>query len=116
MRSQCQWFTSPMRRPLTNPPKARVRHINAYGLKFPRLDRFQGLSEYIIDQSHTSLLLAIAELVVFNKSRRVFKALTGLWNGRVVYQRHWHSFLLQFQGEWLRLGYLVSAILFGCEL
>jgi len=36
--------------------------------------------------------------------------MTALWNGRVVYQRHWHTFFDDLNREWLRMGGLSLAV------
>lgn len=78
----------------------RVRHINGYGLKHPRLDRLQGLEEYSFAQARRSLKLRFAELACFNMPRQLFARMTALWNGRIVYQRHWHTLFDELRREW----------------
>ncbi|KAG9014794.1 hypothetical protein FRB90_005171 [Tulasnella sp. 427] len=78
----------------------RIRHINRYGLPNPRLDRLQGLDSYLQQQTRQSLVLAFGEALCFGMSRKVFYKLTELWNGRIVYQRHWQPFLEDQRSEW----------------
>lgn len=78
----------------------RVRHINGYGLKCPRLDRLQGLEDYSFTQARRSFHLGFAELACFNMPRQLFARMTALWNGRIVYQRHWHTLFDELRREW----------------
>lgn len=91
-----------------HPPVARVRHINGYGLKYPRLDRLQGLGDYSSMQARRSLKWAVAELVCFNTPRQLFGRITALWNGRIVYQRHWHTLFDELRREWELMALIVS--------
>ncbi|KIO23728.1 hypothetical protein M407DRAFT_77759, partial [Tulasnella calospora MUT 4182] len=87
---------------------ARVRQIHGYGTQNARLDRFQGLEDYLNHQIVSSLLLALGEAFALGHSRHLFKRMTELWNGRVVYQRHWKSFLDDMRREWMQMTYFVS--------
>ncbi|KAG8990637.1 hypothetical protein FRB90_001689 [Tulasnella sp. 427] len=78
----------------------RIRHINRYGLSNPRLDRLQGLDSYLQQQTRRSPVLAFGEALCFGMSRKIFYKLTELWNGRIVYQRHWQPFLEDQRSEW----------------
>ncbi|KIO30646.1 hypothetical protein M407DRAFT_20361 [Tulasnella calospora MUT 4182] len=78
----------------------RVRHINGYGLKHPRLDRLQGLGDYSSMQARRSLKWRVIELGCFDMSRGLFGRMTALWNGRIVYQRHWHTLFDELRREW----------------
>lgn len=89
----------------------RVRHINAYGLQNPRLDRLQGLDAYLMSQTKSSLKLVFGELLCLYMSRPTFYRLTALWNGRVVYQRHWHAFFKDIQADWNRMAILSVVVL-----
>ncbi|KAG8976139.1 hypothetical protein FRB90_009275, partial [Tulasnella sp. 427] len=89
---------------------ARVRHINQYGLNSPRLDRLQGLYEYYQSQQKPSFKITLGEAFCFWMSRSTFTRLTALWNGRVVYQRHWHRFFDGMHAGWIKMGVLSLVI------
>ncbi|KAG8906980.1 hypothetical protein FRB99_005622 [Tulasnella sp. 403] len=89
---------------------ARTRHINSYGLRNPRLDRNQGLIQYSLLQNRQNLLLSLGEAVCFFLPVQVAKRLTALWNGRVVYQRHWHVFLEDMHKQWFIMGTLCAVV------
>ncbi|KAG8860101.1 hypothetical protein FRB96_004124 [Tulasnella sp. 330] len=83
---------------------ARARHINRYGLDSPRLDRLQGLALFTESQMKDSKILRVAELLCGGLSRVVFVRLTSMWNGRVVYQRHWQAFFQDMRGDWAQVA------------
>jgi len=96
---------------------ARARHINSWGVDGPRLDRLQGVAEFSQSQIKDSPILAIGELCTFHLSKNVFKKLSSMWNGRVVYQRHWHSFFQDMRIQWRRMAELSIVIWLGnCTL
>lgn len=78
-----------------------------WGLSHPRLDRLQDLP-YYASQTPTNVLFDVGNIISFDHSRQIFVRLSALWNGRVVYQRHWHTFLQELRSEWLRAVALVS--------
>lgn len=78
----------------------RSRHINRYGLPYPRVDRLQGLDSYLQQQTRKSVAMALGETFCLGMSKRTFAQLTELWNGRIVYQRHWQPFLERQRLEW----------------
>ncbi|KAG8934686.1 hypothetical protein FRC01_001087 [Tulasnella sp. 417] len=92
----------------------RVRHINNYGLPGPRLDRNQGLVEFKKSQQPT-LILRILDVLFLTLPRSKFDLITELWNGRVVFQRHWHTYFDDQRREWLRLAVLVR-VQFGTPI
>lgn len=87
----------------------RVRHINGYGLPGPRLDRSQGLEEFKNGQ-RPSTTLRVLNALLLNLPSPKFHRITELWNGRVVFQRHWHSYFDEQRSEWLRLAVLGFAV------
>lgn len=89
---------------------ARARYINSWGLDRPRLDRLQGLADFTSAQLKTSIILKTGDYVCLLLSRGVFTRLTSMWNGRVVYQRHWNAFFEDMRAEWLRVAGLVSTV------
>jgi hypothetical protein len=58
-------------------------------------------------------VLVIGELFCLVMSRSVFTRITSMWNGRVVYQRHWNNFFKDMRAEWLRMAGLGGAIWLG---
>lgn len=56
-----------------------------------------------------SVLLKTGDFITFYLSRNTFTRLTSMWNGRVVYQRHWHVFFQEMRADWLRMTHLVSS-------
>ncbi|KAG8970970.1 hypothetical protein FRC05_011644 [Tulasnella sp. 425] len=78
----------------------RSRHINRHGLPYPRVDRLQGLDSYLMHYNRSSFAMALGEILCLGMSKRTFAQLTELWNGRVVYQRHWQPFLERQRSEW----------------
>jgi len=72
--------------------------MNRYGLNAPRLDRLQGMHEFMGSKSNHSFAHCVGEL-----SRSMFAHLTFLWNGRVVYRRHWHAFFTDAKDFCLRI-------------
>ncbi|KIO30642.1 hypothetical protein M407DRAFT_20357 [Tulasnella calospora MUT 4182] len=78
----------------------RSRRINRYGLPHPRLDRLQGLDSYLTQQTRRSVVLALGEALCLGMSKTAFVKLTELWNGRIVYQRHWQLFLDRQRSRW----------------
>ncbi|KAG8949375.1 hypothetical protein FRC04_008610 [Tulasnella sp. 424] len=87
---------------------SRARHIHGYGTQNARLDRFQGLEGSLSQQVTWSLPLALGEAVALGYSRHLFRRMTELWNGRVMYQRHWETFLGDMRREWMQMTYFVS--------
>ncbi|KIO30644.1 hypothetical protein M407DRAFT_20359 [Tulasnella calospora MUT 4182] len=87
----------------------RVRQINGYGLPGPRLDRNQGLVEFQKSQQPT-VILRILDALFLRLPRSKFDRITELWNGRVVFQRHWHVYFDEQRSEWLRVAVLSSAL------
>ncbi|KAG9014200.1 hypothetical protein FRB94_013510 [Tulasnella sp. JGI-2019a] len=92
---------------------ARARHINRYGLESPRLDRLQGLASFSEEQIIDCMPLKIGELMCFLQSADVFDRLTSMWNGRVVYQRHWHAFFKDMRADWLRVASMSAVLWLG---
>jgi len=92
---------------------SRARYINSWGLDRPRLDRLQGLTEFKNAQLKESAILNAGEIFCMYLSHGVFTRVTSMWNGRVVYQRHWNGFFNDMRGEWLRLAGLDVAIWLG---
>ncbi|KIO23742.1 hypothetical protein M407DRAFT_26804 [Tulasnella calospora MUT 4182] len=88
----------------------RVRHINGYGLKNPRLDRLQGLGDYSSLQAGRSFKLGLVELLCFNVPRQLFTSMTALWNGRIVYQRHWHKLFDELRRGWELIALIRSGL------
>ncbi|KAG9044935.1 hypothetical protein FS837_007296 [Tulasnella sp. UAMH 9824] len=78
----------------------RSRRMNRYGLPHPRVDRLQGLESYLRQQSRGSAVLALGEALCLGMSKTTFVQLTELWNGRIVYQRHWQPFLDRQRSKW----------------
>ncbi|KIO30636.1 hypothetical protein M407DRAFT_20352 [Tulasnella calospora MUT 4182] len=93
---------------------SRVRHIHGYGSSNARLDRFQGIEDYLNHQTVSSLHLALGDAVTFGNSQHTFRRMTELWNGRVVYQRHWNAFLDDMRREWMQMTYFPLAIWMAC--
>jgi len=89
---------------------ARIRHIHSFGLPNARLDRLQGLPEFIKSQTKSSLALSFWEAICFYIPRRIFRRLSALWNGRVVYERHWTAFFEEMRRDWLVMGGLGLAL------
>ncbi|KAG9044167.1 hypothetical protein FS837_008700 [Tulasnella sp. UAMH 9824] len=89
-------------------------HIHGYGSTNARLDRFQGLEDYSNHQTIPNLRLAIGEAATLGHSRHLSKRMTELWNGRVVYQRHWKSFLDDMRKEWKQMIFFALAIWMAC--
>ncbi|KAG8951197.1 hypothetical protein FRC04_006679 [Tulasnella sp. 424] len=87
----------------------RVRHINGYSLPGPRLDRNQGLAEFKNGQ-RPNFILRVLDILFLTLSRPKFDRITELWNGRVVFQRHWHVYFEELRSEWLRLAVLGLAL------
>jgi len=92
---------------------SRARYINSWGLERPRLDRLQGLNDFANSQMKESLSLITGELFCLLLSRGVFTRITSMWNGRVVYQRHWNNFFNDMRAEWLRMAGVGGAIWLG---
>lgn len=78
----------------------RSRYINRHGLPYPRVDRLQGVQSYLRQQTRESISMALGEALCLGMSKRTFARLTELWNGRIIYQRHWQPFLDQERSEW----------------
>ncbi|KIO30638.1 hypothetical protein M407DRAFT_20354 [Tulasnella calospora MUT 4182] len=78
----------------------RSRLINRHGLSHPRVDRLQGFDAYLSQQTGKSLALILGDALCLGMSKRTFTQLTELWNGRIVYQRHWQPFLEGQRSEW----------------
>jgi len=96
---------------------ARARYINSWGLENPRLDRLQGLAEFPEGKIKDNLGLGAGEFFSFYISRTVLARLTSMWNGRVVYQRHWKAFFQDMRDQWLRVAALSMVIwLGGCVI
>ncbi|KAG8926895.1 hypothetical protein FRC01_008262 [Tulasnella sp. 417] len=87
----------------------RVRHINGYSLPGPRLDRSQRLEEFKKGQRPGAILRVLNTLLLALPQSK-FDRITELWNGRVVFQRHWHSYFDDQRSEWLRLAVLGFAV------
>lgn len=87
----------------------RVRHINGYSLPGPRLDRNQGLEEFKKGQK-ANATLRVLNILFLKLPQSKFDRISELWNGRVVFQRHWHSYFDDQRSEWLRLAVLNFAI------
>lgn len=90
---------------------ARIRSINGFGQRNPRLDRFQGASEYFSSQTKPSFVLSAMEAMSFYASQSLFQRLTLLWNGRIVYQRHWNVFLRDMRRHWWMVSALVGILI-----
>lgn len=61
-----------------------------------------------MNQTPRNGVLVLGDLLSLNRSQHVFDRLTGLWTGRVVYQRHWEIFLQELDQRWLGMECLVS--------
>ncbi|KAG9024260.1 hypothetical protein FRB95_011733 [Tulasnella sp. JGI-2019a] len=92
---------------------ARARHINSFGLDRPRLDRLQGLAEFSQAQLQPSKTLKAGDMLTFGLSRGIFDRLSEMWNGRVVYQRHWHIFFKDMRADWTRISATSAVIWLG---
>ncbi|KAG8929304.1 hypothetical protein FRC03_008937 [Tulasnella sp. 419] len=89
---------------------ARTRHVNAYGLKAPRLDRLQGLGPTEGGEEISRILETLSGTVLLGTPRTTFKRLRNLWHGRIVYQRHWQAFFEDIRREWIHSGALTLGI------
>ncbi|KAG8929753.1 hypothetical protein FRC02_005101 [Tulasnella sp. 418] len=89
---------------------ARTRHVNAYGLKAPRLDRLQSLGPTDIGEGSSRVLEALSNTVLLGTPRATLKRLRVLWHGRIVYQRHWQAFFYDIRREWIQSGVLSLGI------
>ncbi|KIO27325.1 hypothetical protein M407DRAFT_23499 [Tulasnella calospora MUT 4182] len=78
----------------------RSRRINRHGLAHPRIDRLQGLDSYLSQQTHRSVVMSLGEALCLGMPKTTFVQLTELWNGRIVYQRHWKPFLDRQRSKW----------------
>ncbi|KAG8951172.1 hypothetical protein FRC04_006653 [Tulasnella sp. 424] len=78
----------------------RSRHINRHGLPYSRVDRLQGLDSYLMHHNRLSVAMTLGEMLCLGMSKRTFAQLTELWNGRIVYQRHWQPFIERQRSEW----------------
>ncbi|KIO23737.1 hypothetical protein M407DRAFT_26800 [Tulasnella calospora MUT 4182] len=76
-----------------------------------RLDRLQGLDAFVTGQLKPSIVLSIIELLCFNLPKRTFYQLSELWNGRLVYIRHWDRFLREYRGMCLRMACVSGGII-----
>lgn len=94
---------------------ARARHINNFGLENPRLDRLQGFYEYRETAYRQSLKLTLAEALTFFIPIPTLDRLMNLFNGRVVYQRHWAVFFNDVRRNWVLMGSLSAATLI-CDI
>ncbi|KIO16880.1 hypothetical protein M407DRAFT_33471 [Tulasnella calospora MUT 4182] len=90
---------------------SRVRYMNRHGLPGPRLDRLQGIESFIAGQLKRSVVLSIAEYLCFNIPKGMFYQLSELWNGRLVYIRHWDRFLDEYRGMCLRMACVSGGII-----
>ncbi|KIO20521.1 hypothetical protein M407DRAFT_29838 [Tulasnella calospora MUT 4182] len=54
--------------------------------------------------------VCLPNILFLNLPAPKFHRITELWNGRVVFQRHWHSYLDDQRSEWLRLAVLGFAV------
>ncbi|KIO30643.1 hypothetical protein M407DRAFT_20358 [Tulasnella calospora MUT 4182] len=90
---------------------SRVRYMNRHGLPGPRLDRLQGIESFIAGQLKSSVVLTIAEYLCFNIPKGMFFRLSELWNGRLVYIRHWDRFLDEYRGMCLRMASVSGGII-----
>lgn len=90
---------------------ARARHINNFGLTNPRLDRLQGLHEFRELAYRPSFKLSLCEALTFLSSIPIWERLMDLFNGRVVYQRHWAVFFKDMRRNWFLMGALVRRTL-----
>lgn len=53
----------------------------------------------------------------FSLSLQIFARLSEMWNGRVVYQRHWHIFFKDMRADWMRIAATVSLrLIFRCRI
>ncbi|KAG8929752.1 hypothetical protein FRC02_005100 [Tulasnella sp. 418] len=89
---------------------ARTRHVNAYGLRVPRLDRLQGLGPTEGGEEISRILETLSGTILLGTPRTIFKRLRNLWHGRIVYQRHWQAFFEDIRREWIHSGCLALGI------
>lgn len=82
---------------------ARARNINSFGLDHARLDRFQGLENPDVARKPTGLL-RFMDTVFFGIPSTIHGRLFKLFNGRVVYQRHWGVFFDDLRKTWIMMG------------
>ncbi|KAG8991801.1 hypothetical protein FRB90_001217, partial [Tulasnella sp. 427] len=91
----------------------RARHINSYGLPNARLDRLQGYTEFIpVQRSHT---MTLCESATFFISIGILRRMSTLFNGRVVYHRHWDVFFQDIRSTWLKTSG-VSGLILLCDV
>lgn len=83
--------------------------MNNWGTKHARIDRLQGADQFIQSQINPSIVLYLGDAMCFFASRSIFERLTLLWNGRIVYQRHWAVFLDDMRAEWSTMACFVSS-------
>ncbi|KIO22661.1 hypothetical protein M407DRAFT_27845 [Tulasnella calospora MUT 4182] len=91
----------------------RARHINSYGLPNARLDRLQGFVDYTPVQR--SITMTLCDSVTFGVSISILQRMSTLFNGRVVYHRHWDIFFHDLRGTWVKTGCIGGLILL-CDM
>ncbi|KAG8926426.1 hypothetical protein FRC02_008892 [Tulasnella sp. 418] len=88
---------------------ARTRHVNAYGLQAPRLDRLQSIGS-LEGQEISRILEYLSNTLLLGVPKATFKRLRSLWHGRIVYQRHWQALFEDIRREWIHSGVLALGI------
>lgn len=91
----------------------RARHINSFGLPNARLDRLQGFVDYTPVRS--SLSMTICETATFSISISILRRMSTLFNGRVVFHRHWDIFFKDLRGTWMKSS-CVGAVILLCDM
>ncbi|KAG8929305.1 hypothetical protein FRC02_005760 [Tulasnella sp. 418] len=89
---------------------ARTRHVNAYGLRAPRLDRLQSTGVLEGGEEISPVLEVLSSTLLLDTPRTTFKRLRNLWHGRIVYQRHWQAFFEDLRRDWIHSGVLTLGV------
>jgi len=92
---------------------ARARHINSYGLDGARLDRLQGLIAPADAHKRKNSKMALLEALLFYLPVGIESRLASLFNGRVVYQRHWQVFFNDMRMNWVYLAAIATFLMIG---
>jgi hypothetical protein len=61
-----------------------------------------------MDRMGPSVRVQLWDAISFSLAAPVVSRLGALFNGRVVYQRHWQDFLVEMRDNWTRMSQLVS--------
>jgi len=92
---------------------ARTRHINGYGLLNPRLDRLQRFEVSDEQRTKPEWITTCKEALLFFIPLNIHSRLLTLFNGRVVYHRHWDVFFNDMRGTWLLMGFIALCLSIG---